>query len=97
MVYMMSLILFDLCNYNLSITFHITSYMFCCKTLNALRRVILKIQQILLNKSYKMSHRSQIVIQTFIYNVVEVELITLIATSFCKTFVIKLVITLAFS
>ena len=44
-----------------------------------------------------MSHRSQIVIQTFIYNVVEVELITLIATSFCKTHVIKLVVTLAFS
>ena len=44
-----------------------------------------------------MSHQSQIVIQTFIYNVVEVELLTLIATSFCKTFVIKLVVTLAFS
>ena len=44
-----------------------------------------------------MSHQSQIVIQTFIYNVVEVELPTLIATSFCKTFVIKLVVTLAFS
>ena len=96
MVYVMSLILFDLCNYNLSITFHIT-YMFCCKTLNALRGVILEIQQILRHKSYEMSHQSQIVIQTFIYNVVEVELITLIATPFCKTFVIKLVVTLAFS
>ena len=71
--------------------------MFCCKTLNALRGVILEIQQILLHKSNKMIHQSQIVIHAFIYNVVEVELITLIGTLFCKTFVIKLVVTLALS